>query len=187
MAQAFAKRISPTLVAEQGTDIGKALQLASPSFSSQSGNSRVIVLITDGENHEQSIEQVAQIAKQEGVRIYTIGIGTPEGAPIEIGGEFVKDENGEMVVSKLDEQTLQSLATATGGAYVRATKQSIGLEEIVRSINQMEKSELSTVRYEEYNEQYQYFVAVALALLLLESVIMSRRNPALRRFNIFRE
>jgi Ca-activated chloride channel family protein len=92
-----------------------------------------------------------------------------------------------MVVSKLDEQTLQSLATATGGAYVRATKQSIGLEEIVRSINQMEKSELSTVRYEEYNEQYQYFVAVALALLLLEGVIMSRRNPALRRFNIFRE
>ena len=126
MAQAFAKRISPTLVAEQGTDIGKALQLASLSFSSQSGKSRVIVLITDGENHEQSIEQVAQVAEQEGIRIYTIGIGPPEGAPIEIGGEFVKDENGDMVVSKLDEQTLQSLASATGGAYVRATKQSIG-------------------------------------------------------------
>jgi Ca-activated chloride channel family protein len=82
---------------------------------------------------------------------------------------------------------LEQIATATDGAYVRATKQSIGLEEIVKSINQMEKSELSTVRYEEYNEQYQYFVAVALALLLLESFIMSRRNPALRRFNIFRE
>ena len=187
MAQAFAKRISPTLVAEQGTDIGKALQLASLSFSSQSGNSRVIVLITDGENHEQSVEQVAQMATQEGIRIYTIGIGTPEGAPIEIDGEFVKDENGEMVVSQLDEQTLEQIATATGGAYVRATKQSIGLEEIVKSINQMEKSELSTVRYEEYNEQYQYFIAVALALLLLESFILSRRNPALRRFNIFRE
>lgn len=187
MAQAFAKRISPTLVAEQGTDIGKALQLASLSFSSQSGNSRVIVLITDGENHEQSVEQVAQMATQEGIRIYTIGIGTPEGAPIEIDGEFVKDENGEMVVSQLDEQTLEQIATATGGAYVRATKQSIGLEEIVKSINQMEKSELSTVRYEEYNEQYQYFIAVALALLLLESLILSRRNPALRRFNIFRE
>ena len=187
MAQAFAKRISPTLVAEQGTDIGKALQLASLSFSSQSGNSRVIVLITDGENHEQSVEQVAQMATQEGIRIYTIGIGTPEGAPIEIDGEFVKDEDGEMVVSQLDEQTLEQIATATGGAYVRATKQSIGLEEIVKSINQMEKSELSTVRYEEYNEQYQYFIAVALALLLLESLILSRRNPALRRFNIFRE
>ena len=187
MAQAFTKRISPTLIAEQGTDIGKALELASLSFSSQSGQSRVIVLITDGENHEQSIDQVVQMAQQEGIRIYTIGIGTPEGAPIEIGGEFIKDENGDMVVSKLGEQMLEELALATGGAYVRATKQSIGLEEIVKSINQMEKSELSTVRYEEYNEQYQYLIAVALALLLLDTFILSRRNPALRRFNIFRE
>ncbi len=187
MAQAFTKRISTSLVAEQGTDIGKALELASLSFSSQSGQSRVIVLITDGENHDQSVEQVVARAKQDGIRIYCIGIGTPEGAPIEIGGEFIKDENGEMVVSKLGEQMLQNIATSTEGAYVRASKQSIGLEEIVKSINQMEKSELTTVRYEEYNEQYQYFIAVALALLLLDLVIMPRRNPKLRKFNIFRQ
>ena len=187
MAQAFTKRISTSLIAEQGTDIGKALELASLSFSSQSSKSRVIVLITDGENHEQDVTSIAQKAKQEGIRIYTIGIGTPEGAPIEIGGEFIKDENGEMVVSKLGEKMLQELASTTDGAYVRASKQSIGLEEIVKSINQMEKSELSTVRYEEYNEQYQYFIAVALALLLLDMLILSRRNPRLRKFNIFRE
>ena len=187
MAQAFTKRISTSLVAEQGTDIGKALELASLSFSSQSGQSSVIVLITDGENHDQSVEQVVARAKQDGIRIYCIGIGTPEGAPIEIGGEFIKDENGEMVVSKLGEQMLQGIASSTEGAYVRASKQSIGLEEIVKSINQMEKSELTTVRYEEYNEQYQYFIAVALALLLLDLVIMPRRNPKLRKFNIFRQ
>ena len=187
MAQAFSKRISTSLIAEQGTDIGKALELASLSFSSQSGQSRVIVLITDGENHDQSVEQVVARAKQDGIRIYCIGIGTPEGAPIEIGGEFIKDENGEMVVSKLGEQMLQEIASSTEGAYVRASKQSIGLEEIVKSINQMEKSELTTVRYEEYNEQYQYFIAVALALLLLDLVIMPRRNPKLRKFNIFRQ
>ena len=187
MAQAFTKRISTSLIAEQGTDIGKALELASLSFSSQSGQSRVIVLITDGENHDQSVDQVVARAKQDGIRIYCIGIGTPEGAPIEIGGEFIKDENGEMVVSKLGEQMLQNIATSTEGAYVRASKQSIGLEEIVKSINQMEKSELTTVRYEEYNEQYQYFIAVALALLLLDLVIMPRRNPKLRKFNIFRQ
>ena len=187
MAQAFTKRISTSLVAEQGTDIGKALELASLSFSSQSGQSRVIVLITDGENHDQSVDQVVARAKQDGIRIYCIGIGTPEGAPIEIGGEFIKDENGEMVVSKLGEQMLQEIASSTEGAYVRASKQSIGLEEIVKSINQMEKSELTTVRYEEYNEQYQYFIAVALALLLLDLVIMPRRNPKLRKFNIFRQ
>ncbi len=187
MAQAFTKRISPSLIAEQGTDIGKALQLASLSFSSQSGKSRVIILITDGENHEQDVTSVAQMAKEQGIHIFTIGIGTPEGAPIEIGGEFVKDENGEMVVSKLGEQMLEQIAAATDGAYVRASKHSIGLEEIVKSINQMEKSELMVVRYEEYNEQYQYFLAAALLLLLIESFIQNRRNPALRRFNIFRE
>lgn len=187
MAQILTKRISPTLIQEQGTDIGKALELASLSFSSNSGQSRVIVLITDGENHEQSIDQVVQMAKQEGIRIYCIGIGTPEGAPIEINGEFIKDEDGEMVVSKLGEQMLQQIASATEGAYVRASKQSIGLEEIVKGINQMEKSELTTVRYEEYNEQYQYLIAVALALLLLDTFVLPRRNPRLKRFNIFRE
>ncbi|MBR5484304.1 MAG: VWA domain-containing protein [Alistipes sp.] len=187
MAQAFAKRLSPTLVGEQGTAIGKALQLATLSFSSQSEQSRVIVLITDGENHEDDAIEAARIAKEQGIRIYTIGIGTPEGAPIKINGEFVKDENGEMVVSKLNEQMLEQIATSTEGAYVRATKQSIGLDEIVKSINEMEKSELSTIRYEEYNEQYQYLLAVALVLLLLDNFILSRRNPRLRKFNIFRE
>lgn len=187
MAQAFAKRLSPTLVGEQGTAIGKALELAMLSFSSQSERSRVIVLITDGENHEDDALEVARKAAEMGVRIYTIGIGTPEGAPIEIGGEFIKDDNGEMVVSKLDEKMLEEIATTTEGAYVRATKQSIGLEEIVKSINQMERSELTLVKYEEYNEQYQWLVAVALALLLLDVIILSRRNPRLRKFNIFRE
>ena len=187
MAQAFSKRLSPSLVGEQGTAIGKALQLATLSFSSQSEQSRVIVLITDGENHEDDAIEAARIAKEQGIRIYTIGIGTPEGAPIQIDGEFVKDENDEMVVSKLNEQMLEQIASITEGAYVRATKQSIGLEEIVKSINEMEKSELSTVRYEEYNEQYQYLLAVALMLLLLDNFILSRRNPRLRKFNIFRE
>jgi Ca-activated chloride channel family protein len=187
MAQAFAKRLSPTLVGEQGTAIGKALQLAALSFSSQSEKSRVIVLVTDGENHEDDAIAAAQMAKEQGIRIYTIGIGTPEGAPIEIGGEFVKDENNEIVVSKLGEQMLQEMATITEGAYVRASKQDIGLDEVVKSINQMEKSELSTVRYEEYNEQYQYPLAVAMVLLLLEFIVLSRRNPRLRRFNIFRD
>ena len=187
MAQAFAKRLSPSLIAEQGTDIAKALQLAALSFSSQSENSRVIILITDGESHEGDVMAAAKMAAEQGIRIYTIGIGTPEGAPIEIGGEFVKDEKDEMVVSKLDEKMLQEVASLTEGAYVRATKQDIGLAEIVKSINAMEKSELTTVRYEEYNEQYQYPLAVALFLLLLEFVILARRNPRLRGLNIFRE
>ena len=187
MAKAFAKRISPSMASVQGTSIGKALSLAEMSFSSGSGDSRVIILITDGEDHEGNVMQAAERAAEQGIRIFTIGIGTPEGAPIEIGGEFIKDEKGDMVVSKLDEKMLQEIARITGGAYIRATKQSIGLDEIVRAINDMEQSELSTVRFEEYNEHFQYLIAVAFALLLVEFWLLDRRNPLLARFNIFRE
>ncbi len=189
MARAFARRIDPSLVAVQGTAIGKALEQALLSFSSDTEQShgRVIILITDGENHEDDALAAAERAAKMGVKIFTIGIGTPEGAPIQIDGEFIKDENGEMVVSKLNEEMLAQIADITGGAYVRATKQSIGLDEIVKEINAMEQTELSTVRFEEFNEQYQYLVIAALVLLLAEFLILDRRNPLLAHLNIFRE
>lgn len=189
MARAFARRISPDLVAEQGTAIGKALSLGLLSFSGESEgtHSRVMVLITDGENHDDDAIAAARRAAEMGIKIFTIGIGTPEGAPIRIDGEFIKDEQGEMVVSKLNEAMLEEIATSTGGIYIRATKQSIGLDEIVRSINEMEQTELSTVKFEEFNEQFQYLLGIALLLLLAEFLLLERKNPLLRRFNIFSE
>lgn len=189
MARAFARKIDPSLVSVQGTAIGKALEQSLLAFSSDTEQShgRVIILITDGENHEDDAIEVAKRAADMGVKIFTIGIGTPEGAPIQINGEFIKDENGEMVVSKLNEEMLARIADITGGAYVRATKQSIGLDEIVKAINEMEQTELSTIRFEEFNEQYQYLVLVALVLLLAELLVLDRRNPLLAHLNIFRE
>lgn len=189
VAKAFARRIDPSLVSVQGTAVGKALEQALLAFPGDDGeaHSRVVVLITDGENHEDDALAVARRAAEAGVRIYTIGIGTPEGAPIEIDGEFIRDEKGDMVVSKLNEEMLSQIADLTGGAYVRATKQSIGLDEIVKSIAAMEQSERAALRFEEYDEQYQWFVAVALLLLLGEFLLFDRRNPLLARFNIFRE
>ena len=164
MARAFARRIDPSLVSVQGTAIGKALEQALLSFSgdTEESHGRVIILITDGENHDDDAIAVAERAAQMGVKIFTIGIGTPEGAPIQIGGEFIKDETGEMVVSKLNEEMLARIADITGGAYVRSSKQSIGLDEIVKAINEMEQTELSMVRFEEFNEQYQYLLIAAL-------------------------
>lgn len=191
MAKAFAQKIDPSLVSVQGTAVGKALEQALLSFSGETveegRHSRVIILITDGENHEDDAIAVAERAAEMGIRIYTIGIGTPEGAPISIGGDFIRDENGEMVVSKLNEEMLQQIAEITDGLYVRSSLQSIGLEEIVQSIEAMEKTELSTVRFEEYNEQYPFLVAIALVLLLLEFLLLDRRNPLLKHLNIFRE
>lgn len=187
MARAFARKIDPALVSVQGTDITEALSTAMLSFSGNEGakRSRALILITDGENHEGDVTAAARRAAEQGIRIFTIGIGTPEGAPIKIGGEYIRDEKGDMVVSKLDEALLQQLADLTGGAYVRATLQDIGLEGIVDEINRMEKAELGTIRFEEYDERYRPFLAIALALLILEFALLDRKNPLLAHLNIF--
>ena len=185
MAKAFAKRISTSLVSVQGTALGTALSTAVMSFGGNSENSRVIILITDGETHDNDALEVAEQAAKDGIRIFTIGIGTPEGAPIRINGDFIRDEKNEMVVSKLDENLLQQIASVTGGAYVRASKQSIGLDEIVSEINRMEQSELSTLKFEEYDEQFPPLLWAALVLLVIEFLILNRRNPMLARFDIF--
>ena len=185
MAKAFAKRISPSLVSVQGTALGSALATSLLSFSNSRENSRVVILITDGETHDDDALKIAEQAKEDGIRIFTIGIGTPEGAPIKVNGDFIRDEKGEMVVSKLNEQLLKQIASTTDAAYVRASKQSIGLDEIVDEINRMEQTELSTLRFEEYDEQFPILLWAAFGLLLLEFLILDRRNPLLSRFDIF--
>ncbi|MBO5903337.1 MAG: VWA domain-containing protein [Tidjanibacter sp.] len=184
-ARNFVSQISTTAVSKQGTNMAAAIDLAANSFSSQSEGSRVVVLITDGENHEQDALASAEAAAERGIKIYTIGIGTPEGAPIRIGNEFIRDENGEMVVSKLDEKALEEIALTTGGAYIRADNRSMGLQEIIEQINATEKSQFTTQIFEEFDEKYQYFVAAALILILLEMVVLGRKNHLLARFNIF--
>lgn len=186
-ARNFVRQISTSQVTRQGTAIGAAIELATRSFSSQSESSRVLVLVTDGENHEDDALAMAEKAAAQGVKIYTIGIGTPEGAPISIGDDFIRDEKGEIVVSKLDEEVLQKIAVTTGGAYVRATTANVGLGDIISLINRTEKSKFKSEVFEEYNELYPIPLAIALALLLLECVVLPRKNRVLARFNLFGE
>ena len=186
-ARNFVRQISTSQVTRQGTAIGAAIELATRSFSSQSESSRVLVLVTDGENHEDDALAMAEKAAAQGVKIYTIGIGTPEGAPISIGDDFIRDEKGEIVVSKLDEEVLQKIAVTTGGAYVRATTANVGLGDIISLINRTEKSKFKSEVFEEYNELYPIPLASALALLLLECVVLPRKNRVLARFNLFGE
>lgn len=184
-ARNFANQISTDMISKQGTAVGAAIELAQNSFSSQSEGSRVLIIISDGENHEDDAVAAATAAAKKGIRIYTIGIGTPEGAPINIGGEFIKDENGDMVVSKLNEQMLEEIALITDGAYIRSTKQSIGLQEIIDKVGEVQKKKFNTMMFEAYNEQYQYLIAAALVLLILDMLVISRKNRILARFNIF--
>ena len=137
--------------------------------------------------HDSSALDAAKRAAEQGIKIFAIGIGTPEGAPVKVDGEFIKDEDDQMVVSRLNEELLQQITAATDGGYIRATNAAFGLEEIVAEIEKLEKGELTTLRFEEYNEQFQWILAIAAVLLLLESLLLARRNPRLKRFNIFRQ
>ena len=187
MAESVTKRLSPDLIAEQGTNIGKALEVALLSFtrSTQSSKSRVIILITDGESHDTGSEAAIAEAQAEGAMICAIGIGTPEGTPLKINGEIMEDNEGKMVVTKLGEPLLQQLAEATGGIYTRSRNESFGLEEIIARLDEMEATELSLMTFEEYDEQYQWFLGVALLLLVAEMLIFERRNPLLKGVRLF--
>lgn len=184
-ARNFANHISSNMISKQGTALGSAISLATKSFSSDSEGSRVLILISDGENHEDDAMSAAKSAEESGIVIHAIGIGTPEGAPIEINGEFIKDENGEMVVSKLNEKMLEDVALSTGGAYIRSSNKSLGLQEIIDLVNKTEKKRFKSVQFEAYSEKYQIFIVIAIILLLIEVSILNRKNRVLARFNIF--
>jgi Ca-activated chloride channel family protein len=185
-ARTFAQQLSTDMVSRQGTAIGAAIDLAAGSFSEGSEGSRVIIVISDGENHADDPVAAAVRAYDKGISIYTIGIGTPKGAPIPVGDDFIRDQQGEIVVTHLDEQTLKQVALTSGGAYIRSDERSVGLQEVIAEVNKTKSMELSSMVFEEYNEQYQYIAAIALVLLLLESVILPRKNRLLARFDVFK-
>lgn len=175
-AKMFLSSINAGSIPVQGTAIGDAIYTAARSFSAQSEKSRVIILITDGENHEDDAVAAAKEVYQSGIRVYAIGVGSPEGQPIPVGGELLKDKDGNIVVTRLDEKTLRQVAEAGGGAYIHAGNEEFGLNPIINDIRAMEGELLSSVVFEEYDEQYMYFFAVALLLFAVESLIGRRRS-----------
>ena len=187
MALSKVKRLSPSLILAQGTDVGEAIETAILSFSSNThtSKSRVMILITDGEDHDENALKAAKRAAEMGVTICCIGIGTPEGKPLKVNGDFIEDEDGKMVLTKLNEELLQQIAEATEGIYTRSRNEDFGLEGIVERLNQIEASDLSEITFAEYDEEYQWFLGVALLLLVVEALILPRRNPLLRGVKLF--
>ena len=175
-AKMFLSSINTNSVPVQGTAIGDAIRTAVRSFSAQSEKSRVIIVITDGENHEDDAVQAAVEAAKVGVRVFTVGVGSPEGKPIPIGGELLKDKEGNIVVTKLDEKTLEEVAKAGDGVYVRAGNAEFGLNPIIDSIHKMDAEEFSSVVFEEYDEQYMYFIAAAIVLIVIALLIGGRKH-----------
>ncbi len=188
-AKLFLDAINTGIVPVQGTAIGAAIQMAMKSFTPEFTGSKAVIVITDGENHEDDAVGAAKEALEKKIIVHTIGMGLPQGAPIPIGGpgsrDFLKDKQNNIVVTKLDENMLTQIATAGGGTYIRANNAEVGLNNLFNEIEKMEKSELNSRDYSEYNDQFPLFLTLALILIMIDFMILDRKNKWLRNFRLF--
>ncbi|MCF0176057.1 MAG: VWA domain-containing protein [Bacteroidales bacterium] len=176
-AKTFLGTINTASVPLQGTAMGDAIMTCIRSFSLQSEKSRVLIVITDGENHEDDPVEAARQAAELGIKVFTIGVGSAEGKPIPLaGGGLMKDSGGNIVVTRLDEETLRKVAEAGGGAYIHAGAAEFGLNPILDAIREMDKEEFNSVVFEEYDELFMYFFAVAFLLFVAELLIGDKRS-----------
>jgi Ca-activated chloride channel homolog len=189
-AKMFLSTISPDMVPKQGTAIGAAINLGIRSFSPGEGKSKAMIIITDGENHEDDPVKEAEEAAKAGIIIHTIGIGSTGGVPVPviINGkkEYLKDAQGNTVISKLDEDILKKIAMSTEGSYVRASNTNIGLDQIFGDVKKMKKQDLESTQYTEYNDQFQIFAAIAIFMLIVDFIIMERKNRRLANIRLFK-
>ncbi len=186
-AKMFLSTISPQLVPRQGTAIGSAIDLAIKSFGQKSDKGRAIILLTDGENHEDDAVGAAKLAVGNGISVHVIGMGKPEGAPIPIDGtmSFWKDNTGNVVVSKLNETMCRDIASAGSGIYVRADNSNSAYKMVSKELDKLAKADLSSQVFSDFNEQFQSFAMLALILLFIDIFVFERRNKRLSKLKIF--
>jgi Ca-activated chloride channel family protein len=188
-AKLFLSAVDTKIVPSQGTAIGAAIQMATASFDDPKHN-RAIVIITDGENHQDDAVSAAKAAAAKGVKVFTIGMGLPDGAPIPIydasgNKSFLKDRSGKVVITKLNEAMLQEIAVAGNGAYARANNANVGLENILNRINKIQKKELETKQFTDYEHRFQFFLAWAILFLILEVITKERKSEWTDKLDFF--
>ena len=186
-AKMFLSSIDPSMMASQGTDIARAIEMASHSFTQEEGIGKAIVVITDGEDHEGGAVEAAEAAKKNGMRVYVLGVGSTQGAPIPVPGtgNYMQDNTGNTVMSALNEDMCKQVAQAGGGAYIHVENNSAAQEQLDNELDKLAKKETSTAVYSEFDEQFQAFGVLALLLLILEICIFDRRNPLLKHVSLF--
>ncbi|MDR2232065.1 MAG: VWA domain-containing protein [Tannerella sp.] len=186
-AKMFLSSINPSMVSTQGTAIGAAITLAMRSFTPNESSSKTILIITDGENHEGDAIKAAVAAAEKNVKINVVSIGTPQGAPIPVSGgsNYLKDKEGNVVVTQLNEQMCQEIAAAGKGIYVRADNTNSALRTLQNEIDKMDKAELDGKIYSEFDEQFHTLAWIVLALLLIELLMLERKNRIFRKVKLF--
>ncbi len=188
-AKLYLQNISTDIIGIQGTAIGAALELAGESFNYKSKTKKFVILISDGENHEDDAMAAARNVAQKGVIIFTVGMGSPEGAPVPVQGEkgmeYKKAADGSTVVSRLNEEMLKQIAATGRGTYTRAGTADAGLDKIYREIGKQEKAEYEALSYAEYENLYPWLIGLGLLLLLAEFLIFERKTALTRNIQMF--
>ncbi len=181
-AKLFLSTVNTNIVPSQGTAIGKAIDLSIRSFDMENGQNKAIIIITDGENHEDDALEQAKLANEKDVFVHTLGMGLSKGGPIPIYNKYGnnagyrKDKEGNTIISKLNEQMLQEIASSGNGTYVRANNTQAGLSTLFSEINKMEKKEIGTMVFTDYKDRFQLFLSIALLLLFFDLILLSRKN-----------
>jgi len=186
-AKMFLSGINTGMVPVQGTAIGEAINMAVTSFSPQEDINRALIVITDGENHEDDAVGAAKNAAEKGVMVYTVGMGLPQGAPIPVGrqGDFLRDRDGNVVITKLNEDMLRQIAKAGNGEYIPANNIRAGINQLMDKLSEIEKSEFESEVYTDFEDQFQYLAILALIILIIEILILDKKNRLLRKIDLF--
>ena len=189
-ARMFLNNINTDIISRQGTAIGKAIRLAGNSFTQNAEANKAIIIISDGENHEGDAIQEAEQADEKGIKVYSIGMGSKGGSPIPYKGaynqkEFLKDRQGNVVTSKLNTKMLSQIAMAGGGKYYHATSTNVGLNKLFNDLDKLNKVEIEAKIYSEYEEQFPALIWLALGLIILDFIILERKNKWLKNIKIF--
>ena len=187
-AKMFLSSIDPSMMASQGTDIAQAITMAMHSFTQEEQIGKAIVIITDGEDHEGGALEAAKNAKDAGMRVYVLGVGSTNGAPVPVPGtgDYMKDQAGNTVMSALNEDMCRQIAQAGGGAYIHVENNSAAQQQLDQELDKLSKKETTATIYSEFDEQFQAVGILALLLLILEICIFDRRNPLLKNVSLFR-
>jgi Ca-activated chloride channel family protein len=186
-AKMFLNNIDPSMILTQGTDIARAIEMGTHSFTQDEGVGKAIIVITDGEDHEGGALEAAQAAKKEGMRVYVLGVGSTNGAPIPDPqtGDYMKDNSGNTVMSALNEDMCRQVASAGGGAYIHVSNNSNAQRQLDIELDKLSKKEIATTIYSDFDEQFQAFGILALLLLIIEICLLESKNPMLKNISVF--
>ncbi|WP_410006648.1 VWA domain-containing protein [Aequorivita nionensis] len=191
-AKLFLNGMNTDMVSSQGTAITQAIEMAQTFYDDEEQTNRVLFLISDGEDHEGNVSQIAEEAAEKGIRIFTIGVGTLEGGPIPIKENGVlqyykRDQNNEQVITRLGEETLKEIAKTANGEYIDGSNTKVVVDRVKSILNGMDKKEFEAKQFTDFKDQFQWFLAGALFLLVLDVFFLERKTAWLKKLNLFNE